>query len=43
MAHDIIDAQTGEIAEMRAWRKPWYGSARSSADPMADHDMHGGG
>ena len=43
MARDIIDAQTKEIAQMRAWRKAWYGSARSSADPMADHDMHSGG
>lgn len=25
MAHDIIDAQTREIAQMRMWRKAWYG------------------
>lgn len=43
MAHDIIDAQTKEIAQGRAWRKGWYGSARSSVDPMADRHMHGGG
>jgi uncharacterized protein (DUF305 family) len=39
MADDIIAAQTEEIARMREWRKDWYGSARSSADPMADHEM----
>jgi uncharacterized protein (DUF305 family) len=27
MAQDIIDAQTKEIAQMREWRKAWYGSA----------------
>jgi hypothetical protein len=43
MAQDIIDAQTKEIAQMREWRKAWYGSVRSPADPMADHDMHSGG
>jgi uncharacterized protein (DUF305 family) len=26
MANDIIDAQTKEIAQMREWRKAWYGS-----------------
>ena len=29
IAHDISDAQTTEIAQMRVWRKVWYGSARS--------------
>ena len=43
MARDIIDAQAKEIAQMRGWRNAWYGSARSPADPMADHDMPGGG
>jgi len=37
MADDVIDAQTKEIAQMREWRKDWYGSAGSSTDPMADH------
>ena len=36
MANDIISAQTKEIAQMRDWRKAWYGSAGSSADPMED-------
>jgi len=37
MANDVIDAQTKEIAQMREWRKAWYGSAGgSTADPMAD-------
>lgn len=25
MAHAIITAQTGEIAQMREWQKAWYG------------------
>ncbi len=37
MANDIIDAQTKEIAQMREWRKAWYGSTGDSEDPMADH------
>lgn len=37
MAQDIIDAQTKEIAQMRTWRRAWYGAAVSSAGPMADH------
>ena len=38
MANDIIGAQTKEIAEMRKWRKAWYGSAGSD-----DDGMHGAG
>jgi uncharacterized protein (DUF305 family) len=43
MANDIISAQTGEIAQMRKWRKAWYGSAGSSGDSMhgSDEPMHG--
>jgi uncharacterized protein (DUF305 family) len=37
MANDIISAQTKEIAQMREWRKEWYGAAGSSGDPMDDH------
>jgi uncharacterized protein (DUF305 family) len=37
MAHDIIEAQSGEIAQMRAWRKRWYGSSRTRS---AMHDEH---
>jgi uncharacterized protein (DUF305 family) len=28
MAEDIIGAQTEEIAQMKQWRKAWYGSAK---------------
>jgi uncharacterized protein (DUF305 family) len=24
LAHDIIDAQTAEIEQMRGWHKAWY-------------------
>jgi uncharacterized protein (DUF305 family) len=43
MAHDIIGAQTDEIAQMRRWRKAWYGSAGSSSDSMhgSDDSIHG--
>ena len=43
MANDIISAQTDEIAQMRKWRKAWYGSAGSSGDSMhgSDESMHG--
>ena len=43
MADDIISAQTDEIAQMRRWRKAWYGSAGSSGDSMhgSDDSMHG--
>ena len=43
MADDIISAQTDEIAQMRKWRKAWYGSAGSSGDSMhgSDDSMHG--
>jgi uncharacterized protein (DUF305 family) len=45
MGNDIIAAQTKEIAQMRQWRKAWYGSAGSS-DPSthgSDHDTGMGG
>jgi uncharacterized protein (DUF305 family) len=38
MANDIISAQTEEIAQMRQWRKAWYGSAMGSGD-MDGHSM----
>jgi len=43
MADDIISAQTDEIAQMRKWRKAWYGSAGSYGDSMhgSDDSMHG--
>jgi uncharacterized protein (DUF305 family) len=43
MANDIISAQTDEIAQMRKWRKAWYGSAGSSGDSMhgSDEPVHG--
>ena len=37
MAKDIISAQTEEIAQMREWRKAWYGSATGSGD-MGSHE-----
>jgi uncharacterized protein (DUF305 family) len=39
MAQDIIDAQTDEIAQMREWRKNWYGSAGTGGHEA----MHGEG
>ena len=38
MAKDIVRTQGEEIAEMRKWRKEWYGSAGS-----AGHNMDMGG
>jgi uncharacterized protein (DUF305 family) len=32
MADDVISAQTKEIAQMRQWRKAWYGSATGPGD-----------
>jgi uncharacterized protein (DUF305 family) len=44
MANDIISAQTKEIAQMKQWRKAWYGSAKVPTDvsghgSMDDMDM----
>jgi uncharacterized protein (DUF305 family) len=44
MAKDMISAQTREIAQMKQWRKAWYGSAQVSTDmsghgAMDDMDM----
>src|SRR5919198_239783 len=44
MANDIISAQTEEIAQMKQWRKTWYGSAKVPTDvsghgSMDDMDM----
>jgi uncharacterized protein (DUF305 family) len=44
MAKDIVDAQSEEIAQMKQWRKAWYGSAkvrteRSGHGSMDDMDM----
>lgn len=36
MAHDIIEAQSAEIALMRSWHNRWYGAAVGSAM----HDEH---
>ena len=36
MATDIISAQTKEIAQMKQWRKAWYGSAKVPTD-MSGH------
>lgn len=40
MADDIISAQTDEIAQMRRWRKAWYGAADDSMHG-SDDSMHG--
>ena len=40
MAADIISAQTDEIAQLRRWRKAWYGSAGDSMHG-SDDSMHG--
>jgi uncharacterized protein (DUF305 family) len=37
MARNIIAAQSTEIAQMREWRKAWYGVAEGPDDPMGDH------
>ena len=34
LAEDIVSAQASEIAQMRKWRKAWYGSAEGSGDSM---------
>src|SRR4051794_35799784 len=45
MANDIIAAQTKEIAQMRARRKAWYGSAGTSDNATygSDDSMGMGG
>ena len=40
LADDIISAQTDEIAQMRRWRKAWYGAADDSMHG-SDDSMHG--
>jgi uncharacterized protein (DUF305 family) len=45
MAKDIISAQTKEIAQMRQWRRAWYGSAKAQMDKRGHGsmgDMHRG-
>jgi uncharacterized protein (DUF305 family) len=37
MAEGIISAQRKEIAQMREWRKAWYGSASGSSESTDDH------
>jgi uncharacterized protein (DUF305 family) len=32
MANDIISAQTKEMAQMKRWRRAWYGSAKVPTD-----------
>jgi uncharacterized protein (DUF305 family) len=39
MAGDIISAQTKEIAQMKQWRKTWYGSANVPTDMSGDGSM----
>ena len=41
MAGDIISAQTKEIAQMRKWRKAWYGADVGSGD-MDGHSTNDG-
>ena len=38
MADHIISAQTKEIAQMREWRKAWYGSASASQPVEMNHN-----
>lgn len=38
MAKDIIAAQTREIAQMKSWRKRWYGSASRSMHDGSGRD-----
>jgi uncharacterized protein (DUF305 family) len=39
MAKDIISAQTKEIAQMKQWRKAWYGSSKVPTDMSGDGKM----
>ena len=43
LAEDIVSAQEREIAQMREWRKAWYGPSAGSEDSMhgSEDSMHG--
>lgn len=43
IAKDIIAAQNREIAEMRTWRRQWYGSGSGTMHQGGGGSMHGSG